>query len=163
MNLLLFFIGYFNAIYDVREKAVWFLLYCLYSLCFRWCIVLMFDKEWIVFRICLVNFADNRILALPFIFHNWGNSSVCFVIENFEGNNWFIELPVHLLLWVWACFWWLWDVIIDVVVSFLFSFRFYYFVWLKWSLDDGLINVLMIFSLPNWVWVTLSALSDQRE
>ena len=47
--------------------------------------------------------------------------------KNFEGNNWFIELPVNHLLWVWACFWWLRDVISDDVVPFLFSFRFYYF------------------------------------
>ena len=40
--------------------------------------------------------------------------------KDFEGNNWFLELPVNHLLWVWACFGWLWAVISDVFVYFVF-------------------------------------------
>ena len=163
MNLLSFFVGYFNAIYDVREKVVWFSLYCLYSLCFRWYIVLMFDKEWIVFRIVyeilqIIGFLHFRlsfiIVEFP-LFVLW--------LNNFEGNSWFIELPVNHLLWVWARCWWLWDVINDDVVSFCFLSDFIIFAWLKCLLDVDLCNVLMIFLLSNRAWVTLSALSDQRE
>ena len=83
--------------------------------------------------------------------------------KNFEGNNWFIELPVNHLLLVWACFW----LIVGCYkwCCCLFCFLSDFIILHDWSVRQMLVcfNVLMVLSLPNWVWVTLSALSDQRE